>query len=76
MFNKPLLGEFFFRSERNLIYMTNNLSSMKKIFKINEEGLKPIGPRDPRILGTPRSRVILVNSGYWSSEIRPCYGRM
>ncbi len=49
---------------------------MRKIFKINEENLKPIGPRDPNILGTPRSRVILVNSGHWSLGIRPRQGRL
>ena len=70
-----LLGEFFFDPDKTL-YMIINFLIMRKIFKINEEDLKPIGPRDPNILGTPRSRVILVNSGYWSSGIRPRQGRL
>ena len=49
---------------------------MKKIFKINEEDLKPIGPRDPSIVGKPRCNSILVNSGEWSSGIRPNRGRL
>ena len=71
-----LLGEFFFDPDKTLYVIINFFLIMRKIFKINEEDLKPIGPRDPNILGTPRSRVILVNSGHWSSGIRPRKGRL
>lgn len=49
---------------------------MSKIFKINEANLKPLGPRDPSIVGRPRCNNILINSGEWSSGIRPVRGRM
>ena len=49
---------------------------MKKIFKINEEDLKPIGPRDPSISGVYRATNVIVTSGESSSGIRAYEGRM
>lgn len=49
---------------------------MKKIFKIDEANLKPIGPRDPQIYGVRRAGNVLTDSGNWSSGIMAYGSRM
>ena len=46
------------------------------IFKIDENRLKPLGPRDPRIHGVRRAGNVLTNYGNWSSGIMAYGSRM